>query len=413
MRRSQSILFVGCCLVVAATTPLKIGVILGRDNRTSDTSDQEQWAVEQARLDVAAELEKSGGRYSIQLSTVFTGEDSESPEALLAVRQFLKTSSANGVGLVVGAYLSESSLLAVRGSLEPLGLTLLAPASGLPVLPPPRDRVLRFWPNDKWQAEVLASVVRRNGTRAAVVLSRDDLTGRALATRLASALPTVLLPHGGPLFYNATLGAASYGPLLDHLRKVIEKTPHDKVAFVCNCGPDEISSIVDAMDSNRWPIAKTRLILTDRSTPTRSVVATPSRRAFAAALNTSGVLSHLPTVNNPSYSRLAKRWAAIGQTGSLFASALSAYDAVRIAALTAVIAGGGATVNATGLTAAVAGVADQHWGASGMMALDESGDLYRAVYDVYEVDGEKGWRVVGAPVDAKAMPVVASDRLNR
>ena len=122
MRRSQSILSVGCCLVVAATTPLKIGVILGRDNRTSDTSDQEQWAVEQARLDVAAELEKSGGRYSIQLSTVFTGEDSESPEALLAVRQFLKTSSANGVGLVVGAYLSEGSLLAVRGSLEPLGL---------------------------------------------------------------------------------------------------------------------------------------------------------------------------------------------------------------------------------------------------------------------------------------------------
>ena len=180
---------------------------------------------------------------------------------------------------------------------------------------------------------------------------------------------------------------------------------------MCNCGPDEISDIVDAMDSNRWPIAKTRLILTDRSTPTRSVVATPSRRAFAAALKTSGVLSHLPTVNNPSYSRLAKRWAAIGQTGSLFASALSAYDAVRIAALTAVIAGGGATVNATGLTAAVAGVADQHWGASGMMALDESGDLYRAVYDVYEVDGEKGWRVVGAPVDARALPVVASDRL--
>ena len=47
----------------------------------------------------------------------------------------------------------------------------------------------------------------------------------------------------------------------------------------------------------------------------------------------------------------------------LFASRkLLPYDAVRIAAPTAVIAGGGATGATGDTTAAVAGVIDQHWG---------------------------------------------------
>ena len=380
--------------VAASAVPLRVGVILGRNHGTVDTSDQEQWAVEQARLDVVSELAKAGGHFTLQLSTVFTGEDAESPLALAAVRHFLQLSSANGTGIIVGAYLSETSLLAIRALLAPLGLTLLAPASGLPTLPSPRERILRFWPSDKWQSDVLAHVVHH---RAAVLLSRDDLTGRALSTSLATSLGSALL-HA-PLYYNATLGARSYGPLLDKIRFLIGRAAEPTVAFVCNCGPDEIANILDAMNSSRWPISQTSLVLTDRATPTRSIVAVPSRKMFAAAVNTTGVLSHLPTTS-PSYMALAARWRGRGQSGSLFASALSAYDAVRIAALASVLVDG-STVNASGLPEAARGVADQHWGASGMMTLDAEGDLYRAVYDRYVVDADKGWRVQGPPVDAK------------
>ena len=76
---------------------------------------------------------------------------------------------------------------------------------------------------------------------------------------------------------------------------------------------------------------------------------------------------------------------------------------MRIAALASVVVGGGNTTGAPALPAAVALVANQTWGASGMMALDAEGDLYRAVYDVYAVDADAGWGVVGEPVDGRAL----------
>ena len=61
------------------------------------------------------------------------------------------------------------------------------------------------------------------------------------------------------------------------------------------------------------------------------------------------------------------------------------------------------TVGAPGLTSAVASTANQSWGASGMMALDGVGDLYRALYDEYAVDAASGWSVVGEPIDGRSL----------
>ena len=388
----------------ATSTPIRIGVILGRNNHTTDgrrprTSDQEQWAVTQAANAVSTAFTASGGLYTLDLSVVFTGEDSGSVIAFKAVEAFLQASAARGAGIVVGAYLSESHLLAVRTSLPALGLTLLAPASGLPSLPAPRERILRLWPNDKWQVSVLARHLLK-GARVAV-LSRADLTGKALTSLLATALGPALLPAGGPFYYNHTEGASSYGPPLAAIRTAIAAAS-GATHLVCNCGSDEIGDILDTMRAGGWPADKTRLVLTDRATPTRAVVASP-RKAFAAAMHTRGVLSHLPTTGSPSYAALNERWRADGHATSLFASALSAYDAVRIAALASVLAGGGNTTGTQGLTPATVGVAGESWGASGMMSLDGEGDLYRAVYDVYAVSAEAGWAVVGDPIDARTI----------
>ena len=154
------------------------------------------------------------------------------------------------------------------------------------------------------------------------------------------------------------------------------------------------------MGAMRWPSERTRLYLTDRATPTRSVVALPNRTAFAASLRTTGILPHIPADDNPTYASLAARWRRDGHATPLFASALSSYDAVRLAALASGFIGGGDTTGAAGLRDAAVSVADQYWGASGMMTLDALGDLYRAVYDVYKVDGDAGWQIVGL-VDAR------------
>ena len=394
-------------LATAASDPsrvLRVSVILGEDTRICDTSDQERWAVMQAKTDVTAALAAAGNRYTLALETVYTGEDSGSPMALEIVNKFLHKSSVDGAGYVVGAYLGESALLAVRPLLPSLGLTLLATASGLPSLPEPRDQILRFWPNDRFQSRVLSESLLPKHAKV-VILSRSDLTGRALTGLLASALRHSVLPGGGPFFYNHTV-PRSYVPLLHKIRAAIDAATVP-ISFVCNCASDEISEILDAMRASQWPHNRTRFFLTDRATPTRSVTADPDRMAFAAAMHTTGVLSHLPTTNNPTYASLRTRWHRAGHQTSLFASALSAYDGVRIGTLASVLLGGGRTANATGLREAAMAIANQAWGASGMMALDEAGDLYRARYDVYVVDEQRGWHVSGAPIDARSLPSTA------
>ena len=83
-------------------------------------------------------------------------------------------------------------------------------------------------------------------------------------------------------------------------------------------------------------------------------------------------------------------------------SALSAYDATRIGARAAMMLRGGLPGDA-GLAAALRSTACQSWGASGMMAVDDEGDLYRATFDVYAVNASEGWQVAGAPIDARAL----------
>ena len=106
--------------------------------------------------------------------------------------------------------------------------------------------------------------------------------------------------------------------------------------MLCNCGSEEIADVLDAMERLGWPVSSTVMVLTDRATPTRSVVATSARKAFAVSLSLSGVLSALPVTGNPTYGQLADRWRADGFSTSLFASACSLYDAVVIAALASV-----------------------------------------------------------------------------
>ena len=101
-----------------------------------------------------------------------------------------------------------------------------------------------------------------------------------------------------------------------------------RAALVCNCDADEIGAILDAMAAMAWPTAQTRLLLSDRSTPTR-LVADAAHVAFSASVQTQGVLPHIPRERNPAYAALEERWERSGGDGALFASALSTCDGAR------------------------------------------------------------------------------------
>lgn len=345
-----------CCCAIArgSGAELQIGVILGADNNTADTSDQEQWCVLEARSDIQALLTSAHSPYSLDLQLVYAGEDSESASSVQQVTDFLRKCGETGIGFVVAAYLADTTLLKVMSLARSLGIVLLCPAGGLPDLPSPRDNVLRFWPNDRYQALVLLDHIQSmlaepaNASPVSVaVMSRSDITGVGLTERAMEAANKqgsgieLLTPDA--LYYNHSRPDDYKGPL-QTLKAAIAAAAPTPVALLCNCGNEEVGDILGAMAGMAWPTDNTFFVLTDRATPTRTV-ADPAHLAFAAAVRTSGVLSHIPTAGSPIFDALHKRWSDAGHTSSLFASAVASYDVVRMAARASMVLGGNGESN--------------------------------------------------------------------
>ena len=168
----------------AAPHNINICVVLGIDNHTSShlhfeattyghtrTSDQEQWATEQATADISTMLATARSPFMLNLQTLFAGADADSDAATAAIKSFATNCSRMGAGAFIGGYMSDRSLITLLPTLWTLGLTVLMPASGLPSLPGPRANVLRFWPSDEHQAKALRQrVVNVTGTDEATVV---------------------------------------------------------------------------------------------------------------------------------------------------------------------------------------------------------------------------------------------------
>lgn len=376
----------------AAAEVLRVGVVLGSHNGSlvqwhPQTTDQEEWAALQAENDIKASFAAAGGRYQLALERCYAG-DEEDPAK---ITDFLHSASSQGIRAVVGPRHSET-LVKVIDVAQKLDLILISPSSGLANLAESREGLFRLWPSDTSEAHVLAHVVKSLAhTNAAVALSKDDIGGRSLMQQFAQHFAgKMLMPIQ---YYQESFN-------LQRIRDAIANA-NRSVAFVCNCEPGDIASILDEMARLKWPQA-TRLIATDRWTPTRSVAADPSRRAFAASLQTTGVLSSIPSKENPAFASLQQRWLAAGHATSIFASALATYDAIWLASRSLLLSArtsANRTESWHQLMSSVNSTALLSWGASGQLALDTKGDLYRAMYDLYAVDKEQGWKVTGM-VDA-------------
>ena len=108
-----------------------------------------------AQRDVDGMLAGAGSPYTFQLDRLYAGEDSDSAASEAKVLEFIKAEASDGVGAVVAGYVSDKTLLVAKEAAADAGVVLLASASGLPELPPPRDAVVRFWPSDRWQVRTV------------------------------------------------------------------------------------------------------------------------------------------------------------------------------------------------------------------------------------------------------------------
>ena len=232
----QLSLLLSAAIVVATTAsiPIRLGVVLGADNSTTPrhhfsralTSDQEQWCALRAGEDAAARLASTPELFALEMTLLYAGSDADSNASAAKVSSFIAASAARGAGIVIGGYMSDRTLLLVKDTAATLGVMLLAPASGLPVIPPPRESVLRLWPADNYQANVLSKLALKRAS-AAVVLTANDAASMTLAKLFAQQFTA-----GG-----GTLAApiASYNPPADPSR--YELYTHNTSTLFCRAVP--------------------------------------------------------------------------------------------------------------------------------------------------------------------------------
>ena len=76
-------------------------------------------------------LAAAGSAFAFQLDRLYAGADADSDESAAAVAGFIEREARDGVGAIVGGYMSDRTLLEVKDLASAKGVTLLASSSGL------------------------------------------------------------------------------------------------------------------------------------------------------------------------------------------------------------------------------------------------------------------------------------------
>jgi branched-chain amino acid transport system substrate-binding protein len=130
----------------------------------------------------------------------------------------------------------------------------------------------------------------------------------------------------------------------------------------------------------------------DGTALSREILAEPAAARFAFRVGFFNTL--FADIHTPRADAVRARVSAAVGGGSVYYCALAAYDAVWLAALSAMIAG---TEDATAFKRALVDVAAAYEGTTGPTAFDAAGDRGDAAYDVWAIVDEGGalvWKVV-------------------
>ena len=361
---------------VGAPRTFALGALLnGRPEGDPDT----QAAIRLAADDVNAYLGDAGSDARVTLMVEQTGLD---PDA--AVTGLRRLSEA-GIRLVVGPE-SSGELTAIRESGGDRGMVLVSHCSTAPSLGVSGDAIFRLVPDDTLQAEVIAALAARAGLRAVVPLWRDDVYGADLAAATRRELDARGIASAGGMAFDPENADPSrlMADLAGRLRAAQAVYGEDRVGVLFIAfGPEAAETLAAASDQPR--LAAVPWLGTEGTAQSREILGNPAAAAFAARTGFTNPL-FAPAASARS-ARISARIAAAAGTFP-HACALAAYDAVWVAALTALAAGN--AEDAAALARTVPVTAESYFGATGWTALNAAGDRLTAEYDVWVVTEDGG-----------------------
>lgn len=359
---------------------------LGAVINMSPTGDPDtQAALRLAVEDVNAYFVERDWPVQIELAVEGTGLD---PAVALAKFQSL---AARGLGVVIGPE-SSGEVEAIKPFTDASDLVVLSHCSTAPALAIPGDSIYRMVPTDVLQAESIARLIRSHGRTAVVPMWRADIFGDGLAAALrrdVAALGGTVLP--GVRF---APDVGDYAGDLAALAAQVESaraTFGDAVAVAFfGFGSDGAAILGQA---SAFPVLGTvSWYGSDGTALSREILGEPAAARFAFLVGFFNTL--FADIHTSRADAVRARVGAAVGGGSVYYCALAAYDAVWLAALSAMVAG---TEDATAFKRALVDVAASYEGTTGPTTFDAAGDRGDAAYDVWAIVDEGGalvWKVV-------------------
>jgi len=347
----------------------------------------------QAALTIAVEdvnryLAESGSGATLSVQREGTGMQ---PSAAL---DGLRRLAAAGVKVVVGPETS-GELAAIRDEAQRSGMVVISHCSTAPSLAIPGDSIFRLVPDDTRQAEAIADLLERSGARAAVQLWRDDVFGIDLsdATRRALARRGIVTYDGAALAPDAANLNGAVANLTAEVEAAVAAYGADRVAVQASIfGPDVGPVFAAALAQPA--LTQVRWVGSDGTAQSAELLEDPVAAGFAVRVG--GFPNPLfAGADSPKTAQIAARVTALAGRAPQVC-ALAAYDAVWLAALTALATGG--TDDSAAFARTFPQTADHYYGATGWTALNAAGDREAAEYAIWAVaerDGAFIWQQAG------------------
>ena len=357
------------CSTAGLRGPQKVGMIVQvYDEGTNHRMAGAQMAVD----DYNGYLDSIGERWSLEL--VIKDDGATAGGAVENVRDLAE----EGISLVIGPS-GSGQIRAIEEYLRENDMLAISCCSTAPSLAI-ADNIFRITPDDTNQAKALATLLKDDGIRAAVIIYRDDVYGQELRAALDAETGNHIVKGA----FSYTPGTSDFADIIREASGAAQDATNvhgaERVAVVAISFSEVTDLVASAMSSGvlgdiRW--------YGSEAVVNRSDLARGDLGEFAESVGLAGVIVSAPSgpVNDDITRRLAVELDLLpGEVPVTYA--YTAYDAVFILA-GAMLATQSA--DAGSLMDAIPHVAAHTYGAMGYGTLNEYGDLAASDYAIWEV----------------------------
>jgi branched-chain amino acid transport system substrate-binding protein len=293
----------------------------------------------------------------------------------------------NNVGIIIGPETS-AELALIKPYADDNGMLILSPTSTAPSLAI-KDNIYRLAPDDTNQGKAITSLLKKDGIKAIILITRDDTWGNDLSTSITTS------------FIENKIGDASFRILYNPANPNYSETNQNIVAILSSISesyrPDEIAIVVIGFGESTEFLKNANSVNvlddvnwygTDSNANEKKITEDSESLEFANKVGFTAV--QFGSVSNDIHDDVESRLIEeLGSTPSAYA--YSSYDAVWIIGQSILEAN---SADPQLLQNIIEKVAAGYVGALGDVELNDAGDLKAANYDIWEIVDDT-WQVTG------------------